>query len=179
MLLFRVFFLLLLVNMVSGQPPVDKRAIESVLSAGIVKRVKDNKEVLHPGIHPYLNSLVDTSHFQGVALVVEGNTIIHKSVYGKSSREENIPIHFGTQYLLGSLSKSFVSIAIMQLVEAGKLDLFTPVTNYLPELSEELAKGLNVHLLLKHQSGLAANLDDVTKYPLMEITAKRITGTYQ
>lgn len=176
MLLCRVFILLLLLNMANAQPSVHERTIKSVLSTGIVKRVMDTKELLHQDIHQYLNSLVDTSHFQGVALVVKGNSIIHKSVYGKSSREENTPIHLNTQYLLGSLSKSFVSIAIMQLVEAGKLDLFTPLTNYLPELREDLAKGLNVHLLLKHQSGLAANLDEVTKYALMEVTSKEILG---
>jgi len=162
--------------MTNGQLSVRKHTIKPVLSSGIVQQVRNTKEVLHPGIHQYLNSLVDTSHFQGVALVVKGNTIIHKSVYGKSSREENRPIQFNTQYLLGSLSKSFVSIAIMQLVEAGKLNLFTPVTNYLPELREDLAKGLNVHLLLKHQSGLATNLDEVTKYTLMETTPKEMLG---
>lgn len=176
MSLFRVFFLLLFVKIASGQSSVNKHTIKPVLSSGIVQRVRDTKEVLHPAIHQYLNSLVDTSHFQGVALVVKGNTIIHKSVYGKSSREENRPIHFNTQYLLGSLSKSFVSIAIMQLMEARKLNLFAPVINYLPELREDLAKGLTVHLLLKHQSGLAANLDEVTKYPLMEITPKELLG---
>lgn len=176
MLLFRVFFLLLLVNRVSGQRSVHEHTIKPVSFSGIVQRVRDTKAVLHHGIHQYLNSLVDTAHFQGVALVVKGNTIIHKSVYGKSSREEKTPIHFSTQYLLGSLSKSFVSIAIMQLVERGQLDLFKPVRNYLPELREDLAKGLNVHLLLKHQSGLAANLDEVTKYPLIELTSKEILG---
>jgi CubicO group peptidase (beta-lactamase class C family) len=176
MSIFRVFFFLLFVNMASGQLSGHERTMKPVPSSGIVKRVTDTKAVIHQGIHQYLNSLADTSNFQGVALVVKGNTIIHKSVYGKSNREENTPINLKTQYLLGSLSKSFVSIAIMQLLEAGKLDLFTPVANYLPELREELARGLTVHLLLKHQSGLAANLDEVTKYPLMEITPKEVLG---
>ncbi|MFX5494096.1 serine hydrolase domain-containing protein, partial [Acinetobacter baumannii] len=39
---------------------------------------------------------------------------------------------------------------------------------------EDLAKGLNVHLLLKHRSGLATNLDAVTKYQLMELTPKEL-----
>lgn len=160
--------------MATGQPSIREPKIKPVPLANIVKQVNDAKEVLHKGIHQYLKSLADTTNFQGVALLVKGNTIIHKAVYGNSNRENNIPIHFKTQYLLGSLSKSFASIAIMQLVEAGKLNLFEPLANYLPELSEELSRGLNIHLLLKHQSGLAANLDEVTKYPLMEITPKEL-----
>lgn len=174
MLIFRVIIFFLVVNVVSGQTSHYAKKIKNIGSIGVIKQVNSTKEVLHEGIHQYLTSLADTSHFQGVALIVKGNTIIHKSVYGKSNREENKPIDFRTQYLLGSLSKSFVSIAIMQLVEAGKLNLFTPVINYLPELKEDLAKGLNVHLLLKHQSGLTTNLDAVTKYQLMEITPKEL-----
>lgn len=162
--------------MVSGQASRYTAKLKNLPSISIIKQVNSTKEVLHEGIHQYLSSLVDTSHFQGVALIVKGNIIIHKSVYGKSNREENKPIDFSTQYLLGSLSKSFLSIAIMQLVEAGTLNLFAPVGNYLPELKEDLAKGLNIHLLLKHQSGLATNLDALTKYQLMELTPKELLG---
>lgn len=174
MLIFRVLVFLSMVNMVSGQSSLYNGDVRNIRSIDIIKQVNSTQEVLHKGIHQYLSSLADTSHFQGVALIVKGNTIIHKSVYGKSNREENKPIDFGTQYLLGSLSKSFVSIAIMRLVEAGQLNLFAPVIHYLPELKEDLAKGLNVHLLLKHQSGLATNLDAVTKYQLMEMTPKEL-----
>lgn len=176
MVIFRIFFFLLLTSTIKGQVSADPYSINKMQVESIVRQVNISKEVLHKEIHQYITSLVDTSHFQGVVLVVKGNTIIHKSVYGKSHLEENQAINFKTQYLLGSLSKSFVAIAIMQLVEAGKVDLFTPVITYLPDLREDLARGLNIHLLLKHQSGLAANLDEVTKYQLMEITPKEILG---
>lgn len=167
---------MLFANVVVGQPSVNADKAKQILSASIVKQVTSTKVVLHGGIHQYLTSLADTSNFQGVVLIVKGDTIIHKSVYGKRDREENKSINFKTQYLLGSLSKSFVSIAIMQLVESGRLDLFTPVTTYLPELREDLAEKLNVHLLLKHQSGLATNLDEVTRYQLTELTPRELLG---
>lgn len=174
MSIFRVFIFLLLASKASGQSSRYNGDLKNIHSIGIIKQVNNTKEVLHEEIHQYLKSLADTSHFQGVALIVKGNAIIHKAVYGNSNREKNKPINFRTQYLLGSLSKSFVSIAIMQLVEAGRLNLFEPVKNYLPGLKEDLAKGLNVHLLLKHRSGLATNLDAVTKYQLMELTPKEL-----
>lgn len=176
MQLFRVIVLMLLVNIVSGQTIATQRKIIGPFRHGIVKEVATAKQVIHPGIELYLRSLVDTANFQGVALIVKGNKIIHKSVYGNSSREENKPIGFKTQYLLGSLSKSFVSIAIMQLVEEGRLDLFAPLAKYLPALREDLAKGLNLHLLLKHQSGLATNFEDVVKYQLVEPTPMELLG---
>ncbi|MBL0884643.1 MAG: beta-lactamase family protein [Chitinophagaceae bacterium] len=174
MLIFRVLIFLLFASIASGQPSRYNDHLKNIQSIGIIKQVNSTKEVLHESIHQYLSSLVDTSNFQGVALVVKGNAIIHKAVYGNSNREENKPINFRTQYLLGSLSKSFVSTAIMQMVEAGTLNLFTPIIHFLPELNEDLAKGLNVHLLLKHQSGLATNLDEVTNYPLMELAPKEL-----
>ncbi len=137
---------------------------------GIVKEVSSTKKILHPGIDQYIKSMVDTANFQGVVLVVKGDKLIHKSVYGYSNRATKQPIQITTQYLLGSLTKSFVSVAVMQLVETGKLTLLAPVSTYLPELNASLAKGLTIHHLLKHQSGLSLNLDAVTKYQLAELT---------
>jgi CubicO group peptidase (beta-lactamase class C family) len=176
MFILRIFFFMLFANVVAGQASVNADKAKQIQSASIVKQVNSTKVVLHGGIHQYLTSLADTSNFQGVVLIVKGDTIIHKSVYGKRDREENKAINFKTQYLLGSLSKSFVSIAIMQLVESGRLDLFAPVKTYLPALREDLAEELNVHLLLKHQSGLATNFDEVTRYQLTELTPGELLG---
>lgn len=137
---------------------------------GIVKEVSSTKKIVHPGIDQYIKSMVDTANFQGVVLVVKGDKLIHKSVYGYCNRATKQPIQIATQYLLGSLTKSFVSVAVMQLVETGKLTLLAPVSTYLPELNASLAKGLTIHHLLKHQSGLSLNLDAVTKYQLAEPT---------
>ncbi len=62
-----------------------------------------------------------------------------------------------TAFLLGSMSKSFTAVAVMQLVEAGKLDLDMPVRTYLPDfrVADEAASGqITLRHLLHHTSGI-------------------------
>lgn len=133
-------------------------------------RDKPQSHVIHPIIHAYIKSLVDTSDFQGTVLIAKGNKIIHRTAYGMFDREHKIPNQIDTKYLLGSLTKSFVSIAIMQLQEQGLIDLYAPINKYIPKLKSELADSLNIHLLLKQQSGLVRNLDSLSRYEIVDIT---------
>ena len=62
----------------------------------------------------------------------------------------------GTVYGIGSVSKIYTTVAVMQLAEAGKLSLDKPVTAYLPEfkMADERYKQITVRMLLNHSSGL-------------------------
>lgn len=59
-------------------------------------------------------------------------------------------------YGIGSVSKMFTSVAVMQLVEADKVNLDKPITHYLPEfkMADERYKQITVRMLLNHSSGL-------------------------
>ena len=62
-------------------------------------------------------------------------------------------------FQIGSITKSFVALIILQLRDEGKLDLHTPVLDYLPDLPIETAFGaITIHHLLTHTSGLPDNL---------------------
>ena len=58
-----------------------------------------------------------------------------------------------TPFLLGAISKSFTALAVMQLVEAGKVDLDAPIARYLPEFVGKPAGAITVRQLLGHTSG--------------------------
>lgn len=58
-----------------------------------------------------------------------------------------------TPYLLGSISKSFTALAVMQLVEAGKVELDAPVERYLPVFAGRPGGAITVRQLLSHTSG--------------------------
>jgi CubicO group peptidase (beta-lactamase class C family) len=63
-----------------------------------------------------------------------------------------------TPFYLGSVTKSFTALAVMQLVEAGKIDLDAPVQEYLPwfELADkEAAAKITVRNLLNHTTGIS------------------------
>ena len=63
---------------------------------------------------------------------------------------------FNNVYGIGSVSKIYTTVAVMQLAEAGKIDLDKPVTTYLPDfkMADERYKGITVRMLLNHSSGL-------------------------
>jgi len=110
-------------------------------------------------IESHIQRYVREENFHGAVLVAKDGKIIHKAAYGyadESGRELN---ENNTRFLIGSLTKSFVSIAIMQLVEIGKLDLHAPISKYIPRLKGELGQNLTLHLLIKHQSGLPEHLE--------------------
>ncbi len=59
-----------------------------------------------------------------------------------------------TPFLIGSISKSFTAMAVMQLVEAGKVDLDSGIARYLDDFSARPAGAITVRQLLSHTSGL-------------------------
>ena len=62
----------------------------------------------------------------------------------------------GDAYGIGSVSKIFTTVAVMQLVESGKLELDKPVVQYLPafKMADPRYKNITVRMLLNHSSGL-------------------------
>ena len=77
----------------------------------------------------------------------------HAGVYSKS---ENRALLDTDLYGIGSVSKIYVTAAVMQLVDQGKIDLDAPVTRYLPDfkMADERYKDITVRMLLNHSSGL-------------------------
>lgn len=130
----------------------------------IEEEVKNNK------MEVYLRSIIQETHFQGTVLVTKGDSVIHHAAYGMFDEEKGIPNTIHTQFLIGSLTKSFVAIAAMKLVEEKKLDLHEPIARYLPELKKDLSEGVTIHYLMKQQSGLETSFDNLTTYQIMDIT---------
>ena len=68
--------------------------------------------------------------------------------------EWDIPNEPDTKMRLGSITKQFTSMLIMQLVEEGKIDLQASMTEYLPDYRKETGNKVTVHHLLTHTSGI-------------------------
>jgi D-alanyl-D-alanine carboxypeptidase len=113
-------------------------------------------------IKSYLQHLSANNKFMGtVALSLDGNQIIHHQVglfagEAKAKLESNPE----TQYRIGSISKTFTAVMIMQLVEERKLSLETKLAKFFPDLNH--ADLITVEQLLRHRSGLGSITDDPT-----------------
>lgn len=117
-----------------------------------------------------IKQYIEKESFQGSVLVAQKGTIIHEAAYGYADRENKIPNKTNTKFQVGSLTKSFVAVAVMQMVEDGILDLNAPIKTYIPSLKDELAKGMTLHHLLKNQSGLIQSFDDLTEFEKRDIS---------
>ncbi len=92
----------------------------------------------------------------GLALIKNGQ-IVYTKGYGYSNIDKKQLATDESEFAIGSITKSFTALAIMQLVEAGKVDLDAPVMRYLPDFKlaeESYTPLLKVRHLLSQSSGL-------------------------
>jgi CubicO group peptidase (beta-lactamase class C family) len=92
--------------------------------------------------------------FAGAALVAKNGKPIFAQADGLADRERKIPNTLNTRFRLGSMNKMFTAVATLQLVQAGKLDLNTPIGRYLTDYpNQEIASRVTIHQLLTHTGG--------------------------
>jgi len=88
--------------------------------------------------------------------VMENDKIVYSEGFGMADRENSIPVTNQTIFNMGSISKVYCATAIMLLVDAGKVSLDNPVTQYLADfrMADPRYKDITVRMLLNHTSGL-------------------------
>ncbi|WKK66482.1 serine hydrolase [Lutimonas zeaxanthinifaciens] len=92
--------------------------------------------------------------FNGSALVAEQGKVIYKNGLGMANMEWDIENQTNTKHRLGSITKQFTAMLILQLAEEGKLDLNAPVSDYLPDYPNDSDPKITTHHLLTHTSGI-------------------------
>ncbi len=93
----------------------------------------------------------------GISLaVVRDGEVVYARGYGFKDIERGLPPTPETVYGIGSVTKSFTALAVLKLVEEGKLSLDDEVSKYVPLKLEAAGKPVRVHHLLTHTSGIPA-----------------------
>jgi CubicO group peptidase (beta-lactamase class C family) len=96
-------------------------------------------------------------HIPGVTVAILHDGEVETHGYGVISLESNYPAHPDTLFQVGSNSKVFTATLVRRLVEAGLLDLDTPIGTYLPDLvlaDPQAVETITLRHLLSHTSGL-------------------------
>lgn len=105
-------------------------------------------------IEEFIDSAMPTSGAPGVAYaVVDDGEIASAGARGVVKIGTDTPVTPDTPFVIGSISKSFTALCIMQLVEAGKVELDTELSNYLDTFEGRPAGVITVRQLLSHTSG--------------------------
>ncbi len=94
------------------------------------------------------------SPFSGSVLVAKKGEIIFEEAYGEADRATKAPNTIDTKFGIGSVTKQFTAMLIMQLVEKNTIKLEDTIGKYLPYLPLEKANHITIHQLLSHTSGL-------------------------
>jgi CubicO group peptidase (beta-lactamase class C family) len=108
-----------------------------------------------------IRAYAEYGKFNGSVLVAEKGKVIYKKGLGLADMEWNIPNKPDTKHRLGSITKQFTAMLIMQLVEQGKLKLDVPISTYLPDYSKKNGDIITIHHLLTHSSGIP----NMTSFP--------------
>lgn len=117
-------------------------------------------EELRQRVDQFVTERMSQGHVPGLSLVVvkDGEPVYVKG-YGSENVETGRPMTEHSLVSLGSTTKAMTALALMQLVEQGRVDVEAPVTRYLPWFQTADGQGgsILVKHLLSHSSGLPAS----------------------
>lgn len=119
-------------------------------------------------VYSEIDSLLKEHQFQGSILVAKEGKILFSKGYGNANEEYQIPNTPQTVFRLGSITKQFTAVAILQLQEQGMLNVHDPIAKYLPDYPE--GNRITIHHLLSHTSGIPSitdfpNLQEIQRHP--------------
>lgn len=92
--------------------------------------------------------------FGGNVLVVRNGATIYEKSFGPADRSRQIPNSSESRFSIASVSKPFTAVAVLKLVERGKLRLEDRLDYIFPELKGAAVAGITVSQLLSHTSGI-------------------------
>jgi len=117
----------------------------------------------------YLNDLVKKNQFSGAAFIAKGGKVILSKGYGMANYELDVPNTPQTKFRLGSITKQFTAMAIMQLQEKGLLNVDDPITKYFPDY--KAAEKVTIQHLLTHTGGIHNFTSDPEYQQMMRVNS--------
>ena len=115
-----------------------------------VKSVNDKAK----RVEDVLTRCYEAGQFNGAALVASRVQILYKGAFGYANFEWRVPNTTDTKFRIASISKTFLSILMLQLVEKGEVDLDRKVNDYLPGFSRKWGDRVTLRQILTYTSGL-------------------------
>lgn len=110
-------------------------------------------------IDSLMNSYSRNGVFSGAVLAAKKGNIIYKKAFGLADNDWNIPNTPDTKFKIASLSKPFTALLVLQLAEAGKLNLNATISDYILDYKGKFGDSITIDQLLTHTSGIISNLD--------------------
>jgi len=117
-------------------------------------------------IQDFINYFYTNDVFTGTVLVSQGQMgekIIYEGSFGMANKEWEVPNDIDAKMMIGSNSKQFCSLIILQEVAKGRISLQGTISDYLPAYRKDTGSKVTIHDLLSMQSGVP-NYTTMPKY---------------
>src|SRR5262252_9460036 len=131
-----------------------------ILLTAVAAGQSPNPDPLHrlqTELEPKITAEIEKQRLPGLAIgVVKDGKLIYGRGFGVAKFGGTAPITTRSLFHMASVTKTFVATSIMQLVEAGKIDLDAPLIRYLPyfRMDDDRYRAITVRQMLSHMSGI-------------------------
>jgi CubicO group peptidase (beta-lactamase class C family) len=105
-------------------------------------------------IDALLRQKASSAQFNGTVLVAMQSRVVYERAFGSADFEWNVPNDLQTKFEIGSMTKQFTAMLVLQLVNEQRLRLGGHISDYLPYYRVDTAKRVTLHELLSHTSGI-------------------------
>lgn len=113
-------------------------------------------------IDSLLNYLASNNKFMGSVSIRENEQVVFEKAYGFADVKNKVKANTDTRYKIGSITKTFTSVVIFQLIEEKKITLDTKLSKFFPTIKN--SEKITIENLLGHSSGIYSFTDDAD-YP--------------
>lgn len=110
---------------------------------------------LRAQLDQYLSRVTSELNFSGSVLVAKGERIVLHNGYGWADLKKTVPVNSETRFFIASITKQFTAAAILKLEEQHRLNVKSSITEFFDVPQDK--RGITIHHLLTHTSGLAQN----------------------
>lgn len=117
------------------------------------------QESLTGRLNAFMDEAVKKDLFSGNALVLQDGKVVWQITTGMADRAQDLPNTMETGFSIGSVTKLFTKIVVLQLVAEGKIDLNSTLGAYLDGFQPEIAGRVKISHLINHQSGFGQYYD--------------------
>ena len=140
---------------------------------------KDDKQ-LFADFDKMLSEQFKTNETGATALVSRKGQIIYKKAFGMANLEYNTPMKVDNIFRIGSITKQFTAVAILQLMEQGKLNLQDSINKFIPDYPTHGHK-ITIEHLLTHTSGIQSytNMKDFEKKMTLDLTPTELIDYFK
>jgi CubicO group peptidase (beta-lactamase class C family) len=112
-------------------------------------------------IHRLVSDAVEQGEFSGSVLITQGGATLLEESHGFAHRGFAIPNSAAMRYDVASITKLFTAVAVLQLVEQGRLDLDARIVDLIDLTGTRIGPDVTLRHLLTHSSGIADDADEV------------------